>query len=196
MISSVLLSAGMSTRMGEPKALLEWEGQPLVAYQVEQLQAGGVDEVIVVLGHRADEIQRQMRRLKCRVLMNALYHKGKAGSLRIGAKGVNRDAEAIVILSVDQPRSGALVKALLEAHRAGNHVITRAAHNGKGGHPIVLAGSLRNELLAATDETEGLKAVVRAHADDTVLVELGPGALLDINTPDELKEARASAPRA
>jgi CTP:molybdopterin cytidylyltransferase MocA len=196
MISSVLLSAGMSTRMGEPKALLDWEGQALVAYQVQQLQAGGVDEVIVVLGHRADEIQRQMRRLKCRVLLNALYHKGKAGSLKIGAKGVNRDAEAIVILSIDQPREAEVVRKLIEAHRAGDSLITRAAHDGKGGHPIVLAGSLRSELLGVTDESEGLKAVVRAHADKTQLVELGPRALVDINTPEDLREARAASPRA
>jgi CTP:molybdopterin cytidylyltransferase MocA len=196
MISSILLSAGMSTRMGEPKALLEWQGQPLVAYQVEQLQAGGVDEVIVVLGHRADDIQRHMRRLKCRVLLNALHHKGKAGSLRIGAKGANRDADAIVILSVDQPRPAELVRSLLDVHRSGGKLISRAAHNGKGGHPIVIAGNLRNELLNVTDENEGLKAVVRAHADEMQLVELGPGALLDINTPEELQEARSALQRA
>ncbi|MCA9844635.1 MAG: nucleotidyltransferase family protein [Dehalococcoidia bacterium] len=196
MISSVLLSAGMSTRMGEPKALLDWEGQPLVAYQVEQLLQGGVDEVIVVLGHKADEIQRQMRRLRCRVLLNALHQRGKAGSLRIGAKGVNRDAEAIVILSVDQPRQADLVRALIEAHRAGEMLITRAAHEGRGGHPIIVDGSLRSELLTVADETGGLKAVVRAHADQTQMVELGPGALVDINTPEELQAARATTPRA
>jgi CTP:molybdopterin cytidylyltransferase MocA len=103
MISSILLAAGMSTRMGEPKALLDWGGQPLVCYQVQQLQEAGADEVVVVLGHRADDIQRKMKSVKCRVMLNALFHAGRAGSLRIGAKAANREAEAIVILNIDQP---------------------------------------------------------------------------------------------
>ncbi|MYK25863.1 MAG: NTP transferase domain-containing protein, partial [Dehalococcoidia bacterium] len=50
MISSILLAAGMSTRMGQPKALLDWGGEPLICYQIRQLQEAGVDEVVVVLG--------------------------------------------------------------------------------------------------------------------------------------------------
>jgi molybdenum cofactor cytidylyltransferase len=191
MISSILLAAGMSTRMGEPKALLPWQGQPLVCYQVEQLREAGVDEVVVVLGHRADDIQRHMKQLRCRVLLNALHQQGKAGSLRIGAKGVNRDAEAIVILSVDQPRPASLTRQLLEAH-TGEMLITRAVHGQKGGHPIVVAGSLRPELMAAADATGGLKAVIRAHVAETREIELGPECLLDVNTPDEFAAARTA----
>ena len=50
MISSILLAAGMSTRMGEPKALLDWGGEPLIRYQIRQIQEAGVDEVALVLG--------------------------------------------------------------------------------------------------------------------------------------------------
>jgi CTP:molybdopterin cytidylyltransferase MocA len=191
MISSILLAAGMSTRMGEPKALLPWQGEPLVCYQVDQLREAGADEVVVVLGHRADDIQRHMKHLKCRVLLNALHQQGKAGSLRIGAKGVNRDAEAIIVLSVDQPRPAELTRKLLEAH-TGDHLITRAVHNSRGGHPIVVAGSLRPELMAVSDATGGLKAVMRAHAAETHNLECGPECLVDVNTPDEFGEARAA----
>jgi CTP:molybdopterin cytidylyltransferase MocA len=191
MISSILLAAGMSTRMGEPKALLPWQGQPLVCYQVEQLREAGVDEVVVVLGHRADDIQRHMKLLRCRVLLNALHQQGKAGSLRIGAKGVNRDAEAIVIVSVDQPRPAELTRKLLEAH-TDETLISRAVHQGKGGHPIVVSGALRPELMAATDTTGGLKAVMRAHEAETQNIELGPECLVDVNTPDEFSAARAA----
>ncbi|MBK7725004.1 MAG: NTP transferase domain-containing protein [Dehalococcoidia bacterium] len=59
MISGIILAAGTSTRMGRPKALLDWGGQPLVCYQVRQLQEAGCDEVIVVLGHKADNISRR-----------------------------------------------------------------------------------------------------------------------------------------
>ncbi|MEO6397075.1 MAG: NTP transferase domain-containing protein, partial [Tepidiformaceae bacterium] len=63
MLSSIVLAAGFSSRMGEPKALLDWGGEPLLAYHVRQLREAGADEVIVVLGHRGDEIQRGMRGL-------------------------------------------------------------------------------------------------------------------------------------
>jgi nicotine blue oxidoreductase len=111
--------------------------------------------------------------------------------LRIGAKGVNRDAESIIVLSVDQPRPAELTRKVLEAH-SGEHLITRAAHDGRGGHPIVVAGSLRPELMAVSDATGGLKAVLRAHAADVQNVECGPECMVDVNTPDQFSEARSA----
>lgn len=192
MLSSIVLAAGMSTRMGEPKALLNWHGQPLIRYQVEQLQQAGVDEVIVVLGHRADDIQREMRPLRCRVLLNPRFQMGKAGSLRIGARGVNRDAEAIVIVSVDQPRTAAITAKLVEAFND-SKTIVRAAHNGQGGHPIIVPGTLRDELIRASDGTGGLKGVIAAYNGQVIDVEAGPECLIDLNTPADLEAARATA---
>lgn len=188
MISSIVLAAGQSTRMGSPKALLDWGGEPLVAYYVRQLKEAGVDEVIVVLGYRSDDIHREMRRLPCRVMLNAQYQLGRARSLQIGARAVNRDAEAIVIANVDQPRPASLIRQLLAAHRP-ESAITRPVHEGKHGHPIVAAGRLRSELLVATDETEGLRGVVHAHGAEIGEVPCDATCCLDINTPDEYQAA-------
>lgn len=179
----------MSTRMGEPKALLDWGGEALVCYQVRQLQEAGCDEVIVVLGHKADSISRQMKATKCRTMLNPRYQHGRAGSLRIGAKAVNRDTDAIVITDVDTPRPAAFLKALIEAHRPEN-AVTRPVHAGSRGHPIVVAGRLREELMAVTDETEGLHAVLRAHASEVGEVDAGELLDLDFNTPEEYQIAR------
>jgi len=187
MISSIVLAAGMSSRMGEPKALLDWGGEPLIAYQVNQLHEAGVDEVIVVLGHRADEIQRQMRALRCRVMFNALFHAGRAGSLRIGAKAVTRDADTIVIVNVDQPRPASLIRALLDAH---NGTATIPTFEGRRGHPVVVAGSLREELMRAADETGGLRGVLEAHATEITEVPCDDLVELDLNTPDDYAAAR------
>ena len=191
MLSSILLAAGFSSRMGKPKALLDWGGEPLVAYHVRQLREAGADEVIVVLGHRGDEIQRGMRGygLECRVMLNSRYQMGRASSLRLGAKAVSRDAEAIVIASVDQPRPVDFLRSLVAAYkpeRAG----VRPVHNGHHGHPIVLAGSLREELMAATEESDGLLAIVRAHASELDELAVDDDLLgLDINTPDDYQAA-------
>lgn len=179
----------MSTRMGETKALLDWGGEPLVCYQVRQMQEAGCDEVIVVLGHKADDVSRRMRAIQCRTMLNPRYQHGRAGSVRIGAKAANRDADAILIADVDSPRPASFYRALIEAHRPEN-AITRPVHDGHRGHPIVVAGRLREELMAVTDETEGLHAVLRAHASEVGEVDAGDLLDLGFNTPEEYQEAR------
>ena len=189
MISSIVLAAGMSTRMGQPKALLDWGGEPLIAYQVKQLREAGVDEVIVVLGHQADAIHRKMKGLPCRVMLNPRYHAGRAGSLRIGAKAVNRDAEAILVVSVDQPRPAALLRQLIDAHTPAA-AATRLTCGTKHGHPVIVAGRLRTEMMSAQEESEGLAGVLHAHAAELRDIPCDDLCRLDINTPDDYEAAR------
>lgn len=189
MISSIVLAAGMSNRMGQPKALLDWGGEPLINYEVRQLREGGCDEVVVVLGHQADQIQREMRRAQCRVMFNALHYAGRAGSLRIGAKAVSRDADAIVVVSVDQPRPASVIRALLDAHRP-EAAATVPAYEGRRGHPVVVSGRLRDELMQATDETGGLRGVLERHEANIAVVPCDDVVELDLNTPEDYRAAR------
>jgi molybdenum cofactor cytidylyltransferase len=188
MISSILLGAGISTRMGRPKPLLDWGGEPLIAYQVRQLREAGVDEVIAVLGFHGDEIHRQMRDLDCRVMFNARYPAGRASSLRIGAKAANRDADAIVVLNVDQPRPANFTRTLIEAHRP-ECMATRPLADGRHGHPVIVSGQLREEMMAATEEEHGLQGILRRHANELGDYPADPVCHLDINTPEEYSAA-------
>lgn len=189
MKSGILLAAGMSTRMGQPKALLDWGGELLVSYQVRQLREAGCDEVIVVLGHSSDAIQRRMKGDQCRVMFNPRHQFGRAGSLRIGAKAVSRDTDVIVILNVDQPRPANLIRSVIDAHRP-ESLATRPVHDGRGGHPVVVSGQLRDELMRARDETGGLHGVLDAHAGEVTDVPCDPLCRLDLNTPDDYEAAR------
>ncbi len=190
MISSIVLAAGLSTRMGKPKALLDWGGESLISYQVNQLHEAGVGEVIVVLGYRADDISRTMRRLNCRIMLNPRFQHGRAQSLRIGAKAVNRDAESIVIINVDQPRPASFIAGLLAAHKP-EAVATQPFHGGHHGHPIVVAGGLRPELMEATDEAGGLIGVLKAHPGQLAEWVVDDDLChLDLNTPGDYDEAR------
>ena len=188
MISSIVLAAGMSTRMGQPKALLNWAGEPLLAFQVRQLREAGCDEVIVVLGHRSDEIHRHIRRANCRVMLNPRFQMGRAGSLRIGAKAVNRDAEAIVVLNVDQPRPSALIRALIDSHKP-EYAATRPSYEGHAGHPVVVSGWLRPELLDASDDEEGMRGILHRHQDQMHEIPAEASCLLDLNTPGDYEDA-------
>ncbi|MCZ2110693.1 MAG: nucleotidyltransferase family protein [Dehalococcoidia bacterium] len=188
MISSIVLAAGFSSRMGEPKALLEWGGQTLLGWQVEQLRAAGVDEVIVVVGHRSDEIRRAIRRSDCRVMSNPLFHRGRASSLRMGAKAVNRDADAIVVASVDQPRDADFYRELI-ARFDPEKACTRPEFAGHHGHPVIVAGRLRDEMMQAAEESKGLAGVLAKHPGEIVSYPSTDLCLLDINTPEEYQEA-------
>jgi molybdenum cofactor cytidylyltransferase len=189
MISSIVLAAGASTRMGEPKALLDWGGEPLLAYQVRQLREAGVDEVIVVLGHHGDDIHRKLRDVQCRVMLNTRYFLGRASSLRLGAKAVDRDADAIVIINVDQPRPAEFLRALIAAHDPAK-AATRPSVSGQPGHPIIVSGRLRDELLKAEEDEEGLRGILHEHAGELGEFPADSIARVDVNTPDEYRSAR------
>ena len=175
--------------MGQSKALLDWGGEPLIAYQVKQLREAGVDEVIVVLGHQADDVHRKIGQLPCRVMLNPRFQMGRAGSLRIGAKAVSRDADAIVVTNVDQPRPAAFLRDLIAAHRI-ESAATRPTADGHRGHPVVVAGPLRPEMMEATDESGGLHGVLEAHNGNLADVEMDSLCHVDFNTPEEFEAAR------
>ena len=208
--SAILLAAGVSRRMGTLKALLDWRGRPLIIHQIVALREAGADEVIVVLGHRADELQARiganrdvynLGRVRC--VINDDYAQGKTTSIKTGlwalGPSANSDA-AILMLNVDQPRSAGIIKKTLHAHREGEaNLITIPTYHGKGGHPIIVSRSLYGELIAIDEKTQGMRAVTERHRNATQRVELAAAELLwDVNTPEQyqaaLRELEAGPP--
>jgi molybdenum cofactor cytidylyltransferase len=210
LISAILLSAGESTRMGRPKALLPWGGATLLEYQVAELCAAGVEDVVVVLGHAAEEIRPRVPARpstgsgQVRVVVNEAYREGRASSLRAGAAALPDSADPIVVLGVDQPRPRRVHERLLSAHRGARALITLPASDGKRGHPAVLSGTLLPELRAASEEAQGLRGIIAAHEGEVreapfILLQhesmagepdlLALIVLLDINTPEEYEDA-------
>ena len=191
MTGAILLAAGESTRMGQPKPLLPWGGVTLIEYQVRELRAAGVDDLVVVLGHAAEEARPRVPQ-GTRVVVNEAYREGRASSLRAGAAALADDADPIVVLSVDQPRPRDVIETLLAAHREHAAAITAPVAQGRRGHPAVLAGSLLRELREASEESQGLRGVIAAHQEELFEIELAsPTVLLDINTPEQYEEALA-----
>ena len=180
--------------MGQLKALLPWEGAPLLEHQVGALAEGGCTDIVVVLGHRHDELSPMLEKLaKVRWVHNPDYLQGKTTSLKVGLRAISEaNPEFILILNVDQPRSARIVSQVIEHHSKGDHFITIPCHQGKGGHPVAVASTLLPELAEITEEAEGMKAVMRRHGDETHRLELSdPDLLLDLNTPEEYRQALA-----
>lgn len=191
MSAAILLAAGESTRMGRPKALLPWAGSTLIEYQVAELAAAGVHEIVIVLGHEAEAVRPSVPD-RARVVVNEAYREGRASSLRAGASALRDAADPIVLLNIDQPRPRHVIAELLAAHLAGDAPITMPVHDGRHGHPVVLSGALLPELRAATEGAAGLRGVIAQHADEARDVPIAdPIVLLDINTPEEYEAALA-----
>ena len=197
-IAALLLAAGESTRMGRLKQLLPWDGEALVAWQARQLRDGGASDVVVVLGHRADEIAPDVPDF-ARAVINESYRDGRATSLRRGAEALPDDTEAMLILSVDQPRPAWVSRRLIERWRRGSFrpgerpLIVSPRFSRGFGHPILLDGSLISELRQVDEQTLGLRAVIDRHVDQAVLVEIGNDAVnVDLNLDTEYAAALAA----
>ena len=189
-VTAVLLAAGESTRMGQLKALLPWHGKTLLAYQLEALLAAPLERVVVVVGHRREELLPLLPdHPRVVTIVNPDYASGKVSSIRAGVAGAPANYD-VLLLGVDQPRPPALIGSVLRAHASAGARITVASYHGHGGHPVVFGASLRPELLAITEQSEGLRAVLRAHAQEVQHVETGdPLALVNLNTPQDYEAA-------
>ena len=187
--------------MGQLKALLDWQGRSLIIHQIVSLREAGADEVIVVLGHRSDELQarigvnREVYDLGgVRCVINEDYARGKTTSIKTGLWALGPAAHsnaAILMLNVDQPRSTEVIKQTLAAHhRGGDNLITIPTYQQKGGHPIIVSRALYEELIAIDEQSQGMRAVTERHRDVTQRVEMGaPELLWDVNTPEQYQAA-------
>ena len=185
---AILLAAGESSRMGQLKALLPWRGQPLLRHQASALREGGIDRVVVVLGHRAEDLSPLLEGLDgVDWVLNPNYLRGKTTSIKAGLSALDhRTVDEILLLNVDQPRSAADIAHILQTHRAGDCSVTIPTCGGKGGHPIALSAELLDELLAIDEESQGVKAVVQRRPESVNRFPLeNPEILLDLNTPEQ-----------
>jgi molybdenum cofactor cytidylyltransferase len=187
MISGILLAAGESRRMGSPKALLYYQGQTFIERICTAFLTAGVDELLVVLGARAEEIGRALpTHPKLRAVVNARYFQGQLSSLMVGIGALSPESEAAIVNLVDHPLVTAeTITAVIESFRTVPLPIVIASYQGKRGHPVLFSSRVYGELLAAPLD-QGAKVVVRK--DPTRVRELplaDPGILADIDTPEE-----------
>ena len=192
---AILLAAGESSRMGQLKALLPWRGRTLLEHQVSALREGGADRVVVVFGHRADELLPLVQdKDGVSWTLNPDYLQGKTTSIKAGLSALDSGAADILLLNVDQPRTTEDIAYILSVHRANNYAVTVPEYKGKGGHPIVLSASLWPELIDIDEDTQGIKAVVRRHPEAVHRISLdNPEILLDLNTPEQYRAAVEAA---
>jgi molybdenum cofactor cytidylyltransferase len=184
MIAGVLLAAGRSQRMGQPKLLLPWRGMPLIRYVVQQMLDTQLDELIVVIGHRADHVIAALEGLAVRIVLNTDFLDGQSTSLRAGIAAVHSEASAVVVLLADQPLlQPQTVDALIERYRQEQSLIIVPRCEGRRGNPVLFDRRLFPDLLAITGD-QGARNVIKVYEQQIDwLNTTDGGTLLDIDTP-------------
>ena len=190
-ISAILLAAGESTRMGQPKPLLGWQGKTLLEYQTHTLIEAGATEVVVVLGHRATDVLHYVKGQGVSSVINTQYRLGKTTSIKAGLRSIDSHAEGLLLLAVDQPRTLAILKRVIREYTGSGTLITAPRYQGHGGHPILFSISLKPELEAISEEKMGIREVMERHKNQVHWVEFDtPLVRLDFNTPQAYEKAK------
>ena len=189
MIPAIVLAAGASSRIGQPKALLRIEGVTFVRRLLDTLRDAAVADAVVVVRPDADDVIREISLAGFgRAIVNSDPTRGQLSSLVVGLDAIDdgpRVVAALVTL-VDVPLvSAATVSALIARVPHSSASILRATCGRRHGHPVVFKRAVFDALRHA-DPGEGAKAVVRAHAVEDVEVD-DPGVVRDVDTLEDYR---------
>ena len=186
-VSGVLLAAGESRRMGGANKLsLPVNGETLLRRTVLTLLASQLDELVVVLGHRADEAQALLYGLNVRTALNADYREGQMSSVHRGLAALSRPCDGVMICLADLPLLSARdVDALIAAFaRRGGDIIV-PTYQGRRGNPIVLSYAQREQILGG-GRNLGCKRLIERNPELVTTVTMDDDhVLFDLDTPED-----------
>ncbi len=163
-VAAILLAAGRSRRMGAFKPLLPFGDRTVVECCINNLRAADIKDIIVVAGHRADDVREQLKDLDVCIVVNPEPDSEMSVSIARGVEQLPDNAEAAIVALVDHPAVPPdIIKVLIDEWRLGATLV-QPEHDGRGGHPVLIDLGYRNELLAL-DPERGLRALFEAHRD-------------------------------
>ena len=191
MIAAVILSGGSSSRMGSPKALLDYQGRPFLEHLLEVTQNPRIGVRRVVLGAHAEPIARAVDLHADEIVINDRWQEGQLSSLHAAMRSLPTGTDGMLVCPIDHPLiSAALVEDLIEAFCASHAPVVLPVFEGRRGHPVIFSAAVYEELENAPMDV-GARAVVWAHAKE--VFEVGTteeGCVLNLNDPETLARAR------
>lgn len=191
--AAIILAAGASTRLGQPKQLIRLEGESLLRRTARLAIEAGCTPVLVVLGFEAKNMRPELKGLAVSIVVNRKWREGMGASLRSGMtalRKVNPQPDAVLVLVCDQPRLTVdHLRELLARHRAaahpgGNVSVTASVYARRAGVPAVFSSTLFSQL-AASNGDRGARDLIRAHTAQVQGIPWPEGEL-DLDRPEHL----------
>ena len=192
-VVAIVLAAGLSSRMGSPKMLAEFQDQAMIRAAVERIMQSSVDEVVVVTGHESGKVKIVLAGLPVRFIENPNPALGLSSSLVCGV-GAATNAGAIVVCLGDMPLvDPRTIDRLIAAFNPAEHrSIIVPTHKGQFGNPVLWGAEHFPRLLALTGD-KGARALLPDLKSEAIEIEVDdPGILADIDTPEALAKLRLS----
>lgn len=194
MLSAIILAAGESSRMGRPKALLQWRGQPFLEHVCYALRRAGVEDRVVVLGRASREILSGWVPAGEKVAVNPNPEHGQLSSLRTGLADISEFSEGFMVCLADQPTvDPETYKNIIACWLSNKDSIViprvfRASDSRlKRGHPIIIPAA-HKALCFEGPPDKGLHWVT--HHPSVKITDLevkDPGIIRDFDTPEDYR---------
>jgi molybdenum cofactor cytidylyltransferase len=191
MLAVAILAAGQSQRMGQPKALVPFQGLSFVEHLITATRHARIGVTRVVLGAGANEIRAKLTVDAGAIVVNSDWPKGQLSSVHAAIRSLPAGgSEGLMICPVDHPLiSPHLVAQLVGAFDASRKAVVLPKYHGRRGHPVIFRAGLYEELLAAPMAV-GARQVVWDHAAEVTEVETEEeGVVLNLNDPETLRKA-------
>lgn len=179
----ILLAAGSSSRMGQPKQLMNFRGEPLLRHAATVALEAGCDPVVVVLGARADELQVALDGLPVKVAINEQWAQGMGTSIQAGLRQLDDPSiDAAILALADQPFiTSAFLRGLGHVYREFHSPIVAARYAGTVGVPCLFGREAWQGLKGLAPD-QGCKGLIVKAGESAILVDC-PEATIDIDTP-------------
>jgi len=185
---AIVLAAGASTRLGQPKQLLEIDGESLLRRTVRLAAKGGCSPIFVVLGFESERMSKELHDLEAKPVLNPDWQSGMASSLRSGIRTMMNETpepQKTLILLCDQPSlSVDILSRLLRVGAEKNSLITASSYAGRFGVPAIFDKQLYPDLLKVAGD-QGARLVIQRFSAQISTVEF-PGGGIDIDTQEDL----------
>jgi molybdenum cofactor cytidylyltransferase len=186
-VAAIVLAAGLSRRMGQPKLLLPWGGTSVLGQVLTTLYRAGAGELLVVSGGAREAVEAETARLAqslpARVVFNPQFEAGEMiSSIRAGLAELGPGTGFALIALGDQPQlSLSCARQVVSASERPGARLILPSFKRRRGHPWLVRRDLWPELAAAPTGRDFL----RAHEDEIAYVETDETALKDLDTPED-----------
>jgi len=194
MVTCILLSAGLSERFGSPKALAYISGKTVIQHVQNTLLQSSCDNIIVVLGAHATEIQPSIFiHSRISVVYNKDYYFGQTSSVQAGWREADNASEGIMFLPVDCPLvQASTVDTIIDYFKKHDPDILIPSYQGKKGHPPIFHQRLKSKVLNLPTDL-GLNSLFAEHPPQTIEID-DSGIIKSFNTPEEFKKIITGLP--